>query len=409
MKHPGFRLISGNSSRIPREADRLDSFLVDTDPFLIASLQKEEGQRQRKKLVWGLAGLLGLAAAVSSLGVFGFSRLMPEEAATGSSAESDQVRLLIDEGIRLESEDEYTEAMDRFRLALELAPTSADAWAEIGNCQLHNFQTFPAEQAFKRALALAPDHPRALHGLGILYVRRGEERKAEEVFLRGGGRVGGLNLQLARLYLLQGRFEEAAPRLEKLVEESPDNQLLHRMAHAAEAWKLPPSLRSMLEPSPIGRSRWADLGWRLHMEKRYEQAADAFGKAVALHPDDVNALSGLGLTLLDMNRAREGRGYFERALSIDRDHLMSLNGLANCLKVEGRTEEAIAVWQTVSELYPGVSDGTKGLAWTYYERGDYSQAAVYFAQLATKYPNDTQAIAALNVAVEKMVPGRRAD
>lgn len=408
MKHPGFRLISGNSSRIPREADRLDSFLVDTDPFLIASLQKEEGQRQRKRLVWGLAGLLGLATAVSSLGVLGSSYFAPEKTAIGSPAELSQVHLLIEEGVRLSLEDEYTEAMDRFRLALELAPNSADAWAGIGNCQLRNFQSFSAEEAFKRALALDPDHPRALCGLGILYVRRGEARKAEEVFLRGGE-----SLQLARLYLLQGRFEEAVPHVEKLVEESPeksrDKELLHRMALAAEARELPPSLRSMLEPSPTGRSRWADLGWRLRMERRDEQAADAFGKALALYPDDVSALSGMGLTLLDMKRAREGRGYFERALSIDRDHLVSLNGLANCLKVEGRPEEAIAVWQTVSDLYPGVSDGTKGLAWTYYERGDYSQAAVYFAQLATKYPNDTQAIAALNVAVEKIVPGQRVD
>ncbi|HKV12032.1 MAG TPA: tetratricopeptide repeat protein [Thermoanaerobaculia bacterium] len=402
-KHKGFRLISGNATRAPREADRLDSFLVDTDPFLIASLQQEEGQRQRKQRIWGLAGLLGLAA-VFSLGLLGFTGSMPEGSPAGSTAESGQVRLLIDEGIRLTSEDEYAEAMDRFRLALELAPGSADAWAEVGNCHLHNFQTFSAEEAFQRALALDPDHSRALRGLGTLYMRRGEERKAEQVFLRIGE-----SLQLARLYLLQGRFDEAAPRLAKLVEESPDKDLLHRMAQAAAARELPPSLRSMLEPAPTGRSRWADLGWRLHMEERYEEAADAFGKAVAMHPDDVSALSGLGLTLLDMNRAREGRTYFERALAIDHDHLVSLNGLANCLKVEGQTEEAIAVWHTVSDLYPGVSDGTKGLAWTYYERGDYSQAAVYFAQLATKYPNDTQAIAALNVAVEKIVPGRQAD
>jgi tetratricopeptide (TPR) repeat protein len=406
-KHKGFRLISGSATRAPREADRLDSFLVDTDPFLIASLQKEEGQRHRKRLAWGLTGLLGLALAVSALGVLG-SRLLPDrEPAAASSLESNQVRLLIEEGYRLASQDEYTEALDRFHLALELSPTSADAWTGIGNCQLHNFQTRLAEEAFKRALALDPDHSRARHGLGSLYLRRGEERKAEEVWLRGGE---SLSLQIARLYLLQGRFEEAAVRLEKLVEESteesPSNELLLRMAQAAETGELPPSLRSMLEPTPAGRSREADLGWRLHMEKRYEEAAGAFGKAVAKHPDDVNALSGMGLTLLDMNRAREGRSYFERALKFDHDHLESLNGLANCLKVEGRTEDAIAVWQTVAYLYPGVSDGTKGLAWTYYERGDYPRAAVYFAQLATKYPNDTQAIAALNVAVEKIVPGR---
>lgn len=402
-RHKGFKLLRGGFGRKATEADRLDSFLVDTDPFLIASLQEEEGQRQRKRLVWGLSGLLGIAIVVSSsLWAVGLTRLLPGEAAASGLLESDQVRLLLDEGLRLTSEGEHLEAMDRFRLATELAPGSADAWVALGNCQLHNFQATAAEKAFKRALALDPEHLKARHGLGTLYLRQGKEQKAEKVLLHGEG----LSFQLARLYLLQGRFKEAAARLDPLVEESPGEELLQRMAHAARDERLEPSLRSMLEPSPTGRSSWADLGWRLRMKERYAEAADAFSKAVAVHPDDVNALSGLGLTLLDMQQAREGRIYFERALKLDHDHLTSLNGLANCLKVEGRPEEAIAVWQTVSTLYPGVSDGTKGLAWTYYERGDYRHAAVYLARLATKYPNDTQAIAALNVAVEKMVPGR---
>jgi tetratricopeptide (TPR) repeat protein len=403
MKYPGFRLISGNGSRTPREADQLDHFLVGTDPILLASLQEDEGRRQRKRRhAQGLAGLLGLAFVIScSLWAVGLTRLLPGGSAAGMS-ESAQVRLLLDEGLRLNSEGEHLEAMDRFRLATELAPDSADAWAEMGNCELHIFQTASAEKAFKRALSLDPGHSRARHGLGNLYLRRGEEQKAEKVWLRGEG----LDHQLGRLYLLQGRFKEAAARLEPLVEESPDEELLQRMAHAARSESLEPSLRSMLEPAPTGRSSWADLGWRLRTKERFTDAAEAFNKAIAVHPDDVNALGGLGLTLLDLQQAREGRSYFERALKLDNDHLMSLDGLANSLKIEGRTEEAIAVWQTVSTLYPGVSEGTKGLAWTYYERGDYSHAAVYLARLATKYPNDTQAIAALNVAVEKMVPGR---
>lgn len=403
MKYPGFRLISGNTSRTPREADRLDHFLVDTDPILLASLQEDEGRRQRKKRAQALAGLLGLAIVISScLWALGITRLLPGASSSRNPLESNQIRLLLEEGIRLASDGEYLEAMNRFHLATELVPGSADAWAELGNCLLHNFQTVSAEEAYKRALALNPEHRKARHGLGNLYLRQGKEQKAEQVWLRGEG----LDLQLARLYLLQGRFQEAVGRLEPLVEESPGEELLHRMAQAARSESLEPSLRSMLEPSPTGRSSWADLGWRLRMEERYPEAAEAFGKAAALHPEDVNALSGLGLTLLDMQQAREGRIYFERALKLDHDHLVSLDGLANCLKIEGRTEEAIAVWQKVSTLYPGVSEGTKGLAWTYYERGDYGHAAVYLARLATKYPHDTQAIAALNVAVEKMVPGR---
>jgi tetratricopeptide (TPR) repeat protein len=176
------------------------------------------------------------------------------------------------------------------------------------------------------------------------------------------------------------------------------------MAEAARSRHLDPGLRSLLEPEPTGLSEWADLGWRLSRQERHEEAAGAFRKAVATVPRDVNALSGLGLSLLALNRTGEARGYFDQALGIDHDHALSLNGLARCLKEEGRTGEAIAVWQTMAQLYPGVNYGTPGLAWTYYELRDYSQAAVYFARLVRRYPYDVRAIDALNTAVQNIGP-----
>jgi tetratricopeptide (TPR) repeat protein len=383
-----FQLVPGRG-----EAAQLDRFLIDTDPFLIASLRQEEQRLRRRK--WGLRLVvaLGLTVAVALLWLAGGLLINVGK----SSANMEKAHLLVAQGRELIAADRYDEAVLNFTLAIKLAPDLADAWAELGNCQLHNYQSQLAERAWHRALALEPENSRALDGVGGLHLRRGEEREAEIAWSRGG-----LDRQLARLYLLEGRYREAANHLAPLLGQTPSDAMLERMALAARLQRVDPGLRSLLEPEPSGLSSWADLGWQLSKENRFTEASQAFAKAITDVPYDVNALSGMGSTLLALHRVPEAKAYFERALQLDNDHALSLNGLAHCLKGEGRTAEAIAVWQGMSELYPGVNYGTPGLAWTYFELRDYRQAALYFARLVKRYPYDSRLVDALNVAVENI-------
>ena len=398
----GFRLVRGGGLRTQKEVEQLDRFLAGADPILIASLQtgEREVRRRSRKWVWGLALAVALAALIPLLWRSGL-RLPQRHLADRAASEPEQARLLLEEGRQLlaeEREDRDDEALAKFQAAVRIAPDLADAWADLGTCQLRNYQSELAERAYRRALAIEPGNQRALHGLGNLYLRRGEHRKAEEVWARGG-----LDRQLARLYLLEGRFREAQARLASLLAQSPDDEILYRMAEAARSQSLDPDLRCLLEPEPTGLSSWAELGWRLAKQKRYGAASTVFGRALAEVPNDVNALSGMGTSLLALHRSAEAKPYFEQALTIDNDHVRSLNGLAYCLKDEGRTGEAIALWERLSQLYPYGRYGTpEGLAWTYYEIRDYRQAALYFARLVKRYPTDSRMLDALNVAVQNI-------
>jgi Flp pilus assembly protein TadD len=401
-----FQLVRGGGLRTQKEAEQLDRFLVGTDPILLTSLQDEEQEiRQRsRKWVWGLALAVGLLILIPLLWWSGLrlSQLSQGKLAGGrTSPDHEKARQLLEGGRQLmaeEREDRDDEALQKFQAAVRLAPDMADAWADLGTCQLRNYQSELAEQDYRQALALEPGNQRALHGLGNLYLRRSEPRKAEEIWARGG-----LDRQLARLYLLQGRFREARARLASLLAQSPDDELLYRMEQAASSQSLSPDLRCLLEPEPTGLSSWAEQGWRLVKEKRYAPASAAFGRALAEVPKDVNAMSGMGVSLLALHRSAEAKPYFEQALAIDKDHVRSLNGLAYCLKDEGRVGEAIALWERLSQLYPYGQYGTpEGLAWTYYEIRDYRQAAVYFARLVKRYPYDTRMLDALNVAVQNI-------
>src|SRR5436305_8035749 len=95
-----FHLVRGDGSQDPLEAEKLDRFLLDPDPLLIASLRKEDQDRRRRKATWGLALVLGLAASVPFLW-----RLGPSHSPAGLTGKvaSDQEkgRLLLDKGRKL--------------------------------------------------------------------------------------------------------------------------------------------------------------------------------------------------------------------------------------------------------------------------------------------------------------------
>jgi Flp pilus assembly protein TadD len=391
-----FQLFQGDGPRSAVEAERLDRFLTGADPLVVAS-PPEERLLSRRRLVWGFALLLGLAA----LAPFFWrpvSRLAGEEASP-AALNRERARLLVAQGRRLIAEDREDEALDDFSLAVRIAPDLADAWSALAACQLRNYQSSLAERAYQRALALEPRNRQALGGLGNLYLRLGDQRRAEEVWRRAG-----LDQQLARLYLLQGKFPAAERHLTRLLKAGSEDEIVARMALAARSRHLDSGLRSLLEPEPTGLSTWAELGWLLSRQKRYGDASVAFGRALDEVPHDVNALSGMGWSLLELNRPSEAKLYFQRALRLHDDHLRSLNGLALSLKREGRIDEAIAVWQETSRRYPGVgvNAAIPGLAWTYYEIRDYRQAAVYFAQIVKEHPYDSRVVDALNVAVQNI-------
>jgi tetratricopeptide (TPR) repeat protein len=394
-----FKIFQGDGPRSAVEAERLDRFLTGADPLVVAS-PREERLLPRRRLAWGLALLLGLVTVAPFLWppvlTYPLGRLSWMSKVFQNHG---QARLLVAQGQELLGEDRDDEALARFSLAVQLAPRFAEAWASLGTTQLRGFQSTLAERSFQQALALEPDNHRAILGLGNLYLRLGKNRQAEEVWRRGK-----LDQQLARLYLLEGKFEAARAHLAPLLKRGPGDELLQRMAIASRSRHLEPGLRSLLEPDPGALSSWAELGWRLSKQKRYGDASVAFGRALDEIPHDVNALSGMGWSLLELNRPSEAKIYFQRALRLHDDHLRSLNGFALSLKREGRIDEAIAVWQETSRRYPGVGANAAipGLAWTYFEIRDYRQAAVYFAQIVKEHPYDARVVDALNVAVQNI-------
>jgi tetratricopeptide (TPR) repeat protein len=382
-----------SGSRASREGCRLDQFLT-TDPeaSLIASLQAEE--RQRRRIRWSL-GLLA-TLVVLTIAVLVWNRQLETSIIDVHSAGRAQV--LVEQGRKLLVEVDPDKALASFRTAVRLAPDDPDVWTALAEYHLYNHQYARAEKLLRKSLALDPDHRAALVPLGEIAWGAGRAGEAESLWRQARD-----SRDLARLYLHQSRLAEARSLLPDLRRQGPKDTLAQRLAEAAATGRISSELQPYLAPRlPASSSENTARGWQLMGEDRPGEAVPVFQRAVAEDPGSLTALDGLGWALFKSGQTRQCRPWFERALKLQPGDAVALNGLASCLKGEGRIDEAVATWKEMCRLYPNPHAGTRHLAWYYYEQKDYTQAATYFAQLLRRYPDDQQAVEALNESIRQM-------
>lgn len=83
-----------------------------------------------------------------------------------------------------------------------------------------------------------------------------------------------------------------------------------------------------------------------------KEAADAFRKAAALDPKQVNAQSNLGFVYLTLNDYKPAIRAFVDALAVNPNHLNSLNGLATAYALADRLPQSLQTFDRLTTLDP---------------------------------------------------------
>jgi tetratricopeptide (TPR) repeat protein len=94
----------------------------------------------------------------------------------------DTVNLLIDRGEIFSSKNENEKALPFLDAAVELAPQYAEAWSHRAYVEYRMNNYTAALGDLRRALALEPNHFRALDGMAKILVLMGEKKAALEVY-----------------------------------------------------------------------------------------------------------------------------------------------------------------------------------------------------------------------------------
>jgi predicted O-linked N-acetylglucosamine transferase (SPINDLY family) len=217
-----------------------------------------------------------------------------------------------------------------------------------------------AEPIYRQVLAQQPDHPDALHLLGLIAHQVGRHADARVLIeraiarqratapadwhlhlgeaRRGAGDRSGAEAAfraaiqldpafpeaynaLGQVLLDQQRIEEAAACFTRATELAPQlaqpqlNLGVARMMRGKFAEAVEP-LRRAVAINPQLAPPWLNLGGALQSLRRIDEAANALERAVALEPTP-HALNGLGLLRMAQARIDEAIATFRRAVELD--------------------------------------------------------------------------------------------
>ena len=206
-----------------------------------------------------------------------------------------------------------------------------------------------ADRLYRKILESQPEHPDALHFIGVLSHQRGNSEAA----------VVYINTAIA------------------------------------------------LAPNEAGMHN--NLGNVLLESGRAGHAADAYQKAVALRPDYADAYNNLGAALKAEGRFDEARAAYEKAIALRPEYADALYNLGNLMFAQRKIEEAVRYYQAALAAMPKHLYAVKLLGIAYYRLGDTQAATALYRQQISDDPLDAVATHMLAACSNENVPPRASD
>jgi tetratricopeptide (TPR) repeat protein len=315
-----------------------------------------------------LSELKLLATASSMLDATDDTRRLIDRARKVAPADADVLAL---EAMLLDDQGSSDEALERMRLAIELAPDDPYLWAGLG--LLHSGgpeDCASAVEPLERSLAIFPGYGVAKTKLGYCYEKLDRFPEAEEQYRRAleiYPDYTWARRRMASVLEAQDRYGEAAEHLEGLLELDPEN----RSAWSDLAYDLRMTGR-YAESERAGREAirhggdgaWVrrHLGYVLRMQGKLEESTVEFGRALELEPESTWALRQQGWVLAGLGREAEAEESFRKGIEVEPDDRWTRIELAQFLGYRGRTDEARQVLlETLEKVSDDDADASVGL------------------------------------------------
>jgi len=207
-----------------------------------------------------------------------------------------------------------------------------------------------AEALYRQILAAQPNHPQALHLLGLI---------AHQV----------------------GRHDAAVECIRQATLADPMNPIAHSdlgvacytMGQLGEAVT---AFHRALELKPDYPEALTYLGAALAALGQFDEAVDACRRALELSPSSPDAHINLGIALKNRGELDESIAAFQRALQLKPDSPEALNNLGNALKDRGELDESIAAYRRAVQLKPNYVSAHSNLVHTLRYHPGYDAAAI---------------------------------
>ena len=213
-----------------------------------------------------------------------------------------------------------------------------------------------AEAAYRQILAEDPNHPGALHLLGVALSQQGKKRAAIDYISRAislNPQVADFHSNLGLVHLENGTPDKALIECQRALALQADHvDALHQLGNALK-----------------------QLG-------RLEEAVEPYQRAIALRPEFAMAIGNLADVLWKLGRTAEADALNERVVELTPDNLNALTARGEALLRQRKEREAEVVFRTVIKRWPNEWVGYNGLGVVLYGMGKSDEAASLYEKAA---------------------------
>lgn len=209
-------------------------------------------------------------------------------------------------------------------------------------------ELFEAGEIYSKILSENPDHPDALHLLGMIFYETGQCQKAIELIneaIRVNPRVADFHQNLGMILFDIGDLQKAIGAFRRAIQLKPDY---------TEALN--------------------NLGTALLAQGNIDAAIDQFNRALQNRPDDANIYFNLANAQYEQNNIAECVESYQRAIALNPKHFEAFNNMGTALQELNELDSAIEKYQIAADLNPMYVDAYNNLGAVLNEKRQFDSA-----------------------------------
>jgi protein O-GlcNAc transferase len=266
-----------------------------------------------------------------------------------------------------------------------------------------------AERGYRAVLRLAPQHPDALHLLGVLAYqieRYDDSIRLISQAIANLATVAAYHSNLGNTRKAIGQLDQAEASYRRALALAPRDSIasnnlatvLRAQGKLEEAASWYSRALALRPGDPEVLNNQGNISFEL---EQFEEAETYYRHATSLKPDYSEAHYNLGNALWKQEKMEAAIEEFERALDLQPDDFKTHNNLGLVLAAESRLDEAIAHYAHALDLRPDDPECLSNLADAFLTQRRYDAAKARYEQAIAQQPSSLVAINGLGAALRE--------
>jgi serine/threonine-protein kinase len=255
-------------------------------------------------------------------------------------------------GVLANGTGKYDAAVTEFRRAIELDPTTDEAYIGLAQTYTKLNKLEDAEKTFQRLILLRPQYYRGYSSLGTFYLQQAQYDKAAQMFQKASDLAPqsyGLLSSLGGAYLYLGRDADAITMFERSIQIRPSPAAYSNVGTAYfRVRRFADAARNYQESIKYNDSTyylWGNLGDSYHFNGQQEEAKKAYRKSLELalpqlevNPNDASLCGDVAGAYAMLGERDHALKYLDRSLELghgDKDLLFNAATVYSALGEKG--------------------------------------------------------------------------